>query len=134
MRTPVFQRPKNDFSIMRLATGQAIVRLYAAYVETPEACAPLTANVVEMKVPDMPDLEMDVLHRFSFYYNKAAAEEIKYLTQQYKKVVCAAIAKSPPGKKEKIIDKADSMIHAIAYGDKGFITQQEFAKMLKHFI
>lgn len=36
MRTPVFKRPEKDIQIIRLATGEAVVRLYAAYVETPK--------------------------------------------------------------------------------------------------
>lgn len=36
MRTPVFNRPKNDIRILRLATGYAVVTLYASYVETPK--------------------------------------------------------------------------------------------------
>ncbi|MBR1494244.1 MAG: hypothetical protein IJ601_04265 [Acidaminococcaceae bacterium] len=94
----------------------------------------MTANVVEIKIPDSPDLEMDVLHRFSYYYNKAVAEEIKFLTTQYAKVVNGIVSQLPPGKKEAVIEKADAMIRAIAQGDKPFITQQEFAKILKYYI
>lgn len=138
MRSPVFDRPVNDIRIIRLATGYAVVRLYASYVETPELLstggAHLTANVVEIKIPDSPDLEMDVLHRFSYYYNKAVAEETKFLTTQYAKMVNGIISQLPPGKKEAVIEKADAMIRAIAQGDKPFITQQEFAKILKYYI
>ena len=122
---------------MRLATGYAVVKLYAAYVETPELLSAgrgcLTANVVEIKVPDMPDLEMDVIHRFSSYYNRALKEEIKFLTQQYSKVVNEIISQLPPGKKEAIIAKADEIIRQIAHGDKPFITKQDFAKILKSY-
>lgn len=134
MRGPLFKKPENNFTILRLATGEAIVKLHAAYVEDPDAPVPLTANVVEIKVPDSPDLEMDVLHRFSYYYNKAVAEEIKFLTTQYAKVVNGIISQLPPGKKEAVIEKADAMIRAIAHGDKPFIIQQEFAKTLKYYI
>ncbi len=134
MRGPLFKKPKNNFTILRLTTGEAIVKLHAAYVEDPDTPVPLTANVVEIKVPDSPDLEMDVLHRFSYYYNKAVAEEIKFLTTQYTKVVNGIISQLPPGKKEAVIEKADAMIRAIAQGDKPFIIQQEFAKILKYYI
>ena len=111
--------------------------MYAAYVETPELLSAgrgcLTANVVEIKVPDMPDLEMDVIHRFSSYYNRALKEEIKFLTQQYSKVVNEIISQLPPGKKEAIIAKADEIIRQIAHGDKPFITKQDFAKILKSY-
>ena len=56
MRSPVFDRPVNDIRIIRLATGYAVVRLYASYVERPELLstggAHLIANVVEIKIPD----------------------------------------------------------------------------------
>lgn len=138
MRTPVFKRPKNDIRILRLATGYAVVRLYAAYVETPELLSTggghLTANAVEIKVPDMPDLEMDVIHRFAYYYDRAVREEIKWLTLQYSKVVNEIVAKLPPGKKQAVITKTDEIIRQIAHGDKPFIIQQEFAKILKYYI
>ncbi len=139
MRTPVFNRPKNDIRILRLATGYAVVTLYASYVETPKELLStggvhLTANAVEIKVPDRPDLEMDVIHRFSFYYDRAVREEIMFLRKQYAKVINETIAKLPPGKKEEVITKADTMIRQIAHGDKPFIIQQEFAKILKYYI
>ena len=139
MRTPVFNRPKNDIRILRLATGYAVVTLYASYVETPKELLStggvhLTANAVEIKVPDMPDLEMDVIHRFAYYYDRAVREEIKWLTLQYSKVVNEIVAKLPPGKKQAVITKADEIIRQIAHGDKPFITQQEFAKILKYYI
>lgn len=134
MRGPLFKKPENNFTVMRLSTGEAVLKLYAAYMEDPDAPVPLTANVVKIKIPDSPDLEMDVLHRFSYYYNKAVAEEIKFLTTQYAKVVNGIISQLPPGKKEAVIEKADAMIRAIAQGDKPFITQQEFAKILKYYM
>ena len=139
MRTPIFNRSKNDIRIVRLATGYAVVTLYASYVETPKELLSmggvhLTANAVEIKVPDRPELEMDVIHRFAYYYDMAVREEIKWLTQQYAKVVNEIVAKLPPGKKEAVITKADTMIRQIAHGDKPFITQQEFAKILKYYI
>ena len=132
MRGPLFKKPENNFTIMRLATGEAVLKLYAAYVEDPDAPVPLTANAVEIKIPDSPDLEMNVLHRFSYFYSKAVTEEIKFFTKQYAKVVSEMASKLPPGKKEAVIEKADSMIRQIANGDKPFITQQEFAKFLKY--
>ena len=137
MRTPVFRRPENDIVIIRLATGEAVVRLYVSYVETPELVAtgaPLSANVVEIKVPDSPDLEMDVLHRFSYYYEKALQEEIEFLTGQYRKVVVDLMGRLPPGKKEAVAEQADRIIRAIAVGDKPFVTQQELAKILKMYV
>ena len=139
MRTPIFNRSKNDIRIVRLATGYAVVTLYASYVETPKELLSmggvhLTANAVEIKVPDRPELEMDVIHRFAYYYDMAVREEIKWLTQQYAKAVNEIVAKLPPGKKEAVITKADTMIRQIAHGDKPFITQQEFAKILKYYI
>ncbi len=138
MRTPVFIRPENDIVIIRLATGEAVVRLYVSYVETPRQVSTggvlLSANVLETKVPDSPDLEMDVLHRFSFYYEKALQEEIEFLTGQYRKVVEDLLRRLPPGKKEAVAEQADRIIRAIAAGDKPFVTQQELAKILKMYV
>lgn len=138
MRTPVFIRPEKDIVIIRLATGEAVVRLYVSYVETPRQVSTggvlLSANVLETKVPDSPDLEMDVLHRFSFYYEKALQEEIEFLTGQYRKVVEDLLRRLPPGKKEAVAEQADRIIRAIAAGDKPFVTQQELAKILKMYV
>lgn len=138
MRTPVFRRPEKDIVIIRLATGEAVVRLYVSYVETPRQVSTvgvlLSANVLETKVPDSPDLEMDVLHRFSFYYEKALQEEIEFLTGQYRKVVEDLMGRLPPGKKEAVAEQADRIIRAIAAGDKPFVTQQELAKILKMYV
>lgn len=138
MRTPVFKRPEKDIVIIRLATGEAVVRLYVSYVETPRQVSTggvlLSANVLETKVPDSPDLEMDVLHRFSVYYEKALQEEIEFLTGQYRKVVEDLLGRLPPGKKEAVAEQADRIIRAIAAGDKPFVTQQELAKILKMYV
>ena len=138
MRTPVFRRPEKDMVIIRLATGEAVVRLYVSYVETPRQVSTggvlLSANVLETKVPDSPDLEMDVLHRFSYYYEKALQEEIEFLTGQYRKIVVDLMGRLPPGKKEAVAEQADRIIRAIAAGDKPFVTQQELAKILKMYI
>lgn len=138
MRTPVFRRPEKDIVIIRLATGEAVVRLYVSYVETPRQVSTvgvlLSANVLETKVPDSPDLEMDVLHRFSYYYEKALREEVEFLTGQYQKVVDNLIGRLPPGKKAAVVEQADRIIQAIAAGDKPFITQQELAKILKMYV
>lgn len=138
MRTPVFRRPEKDIVIIRLATGEAVVRLYVSYVETPRQVSTggvlLSANVLETKVPDSPDLEMDVLHRFSVYYEKALQEEIEFLTGQYRKVVEDLLGRLPPGKKEAVAEQADRIIRAIAAGNKPFVTQQELAKILKMYV
>lgn len=94
----------------------------------------MTANVLETKVPDTPDLEMDVLHRFSLYYERALAEEIDFLTGQYQKVVDSLIWKLPPGKRERLVGEADRIIREIATGDKPFVTQQDMAKILKMYM
>ena len=94
----------------------------------------LSANVLDIKVPDSPDLEMDVLHRFSYYYEKALQAEVEFLTGQYQKVVDGLVWKLPPGKKEAVIENADRIIREIAAGDKPFVTQQELEKILKMYI
>ncbi len=138
MRTPVFKRPEKDIQIIRLATGEAVVRLYAAYVETPKVLSTggvlLSANVLEVKVPDSPDLELDVIHRFSHYYNLALEQEVLFLTEQYQKVVDNLVWRLPPGKKEAVVDRADRIIRDIAAGDKPFVTQQDLERILKMYI
>lgn len=138
MRTPVFKRPENDIQIIRLTTGYAVVRLYASYVETPEILstggAHRTANVVEIKVPDRLGLETDVINRFSYYYEMAMRDEIKWLTRQYARTVNGLVAKLPPGKKVAVIEKADQMIKEIARGDKEFLIWQDMEKVLKQYI
>lgn len=138
MRTPVFIRPKNDIRIVRLeTTGYAVVSLYASYVETPELVAtgvPLTANVVEIKVPDRPTLEAEVLQNFSGFYTLAVREEMKWLSRQYAKVVNGLAVQLPPAKKVIVVEKADQIIREIAHGDQPFITQQDLEKLLKQYI
>ena len=138
MRTPVFKRPKNDIRIRRLeTTGYAVVSLYASYVETPELVAtgvPLTANVVEIKVPDRPTLEAEVKENFSGFYTLAIREEMKWLSRQYAKVINGMAANLPPAKKAAVVEKADEIIRQIAHGDQPFITQQDLEKLLKQYI
>ncbi len=133
MRTHVFLRPKNDIHITRLATGNAVVRLYTAYIENPlkHGIISTTANVVETTVPDRPDLEAHVLRHWKHYYDKAVREEIAYLSGQYEKTISDTLAKLPPGKKKEVADFADDYIRQIANGDKPFIIKQEFEKILK---
>jgi len=132
MRTPIFKRPDKDIHITRLATGKAVIRLYAAYVESPLAhrTVLITANVVETTVPDRPDLEAHILRHWKHYYDKAVQEEISYLSGQYEKVIRDALAKLPPGKKAEVADRADEYIRAIAHGDKPFVQKQKFAKII----
>lgn len=138
MRTPVFKRPENDIRILRLTTGYAVVSLYASYVETPELLstggAHLTANVVDIKVPDKADLADDVIKNFPSYYERAVREEMKWLSRQYARVVNGIVLKVPPEKKVFIIDKADKTIREIARGDQPFLTQQDMEKLLKQYI
>ena len=136
MRTTIFRRPENDIHITRLATGKAIVRLYTAYIENPlgHGTFSTTANVVETTVPDRPDLEAHVLRHWKHYYDKAVQEEIAYVSGQYEKTINDTLAKLPPGKKKEVADFADDYIRQIAHGDKPFIIQQEFAKILKYYI
>ena len=88
MRTPIFHRPDNAIHITRLATGKAVIRLYAAYIESPSehGTTLVTANVVETTVLDRPDLESHVLRHWQYYYNKAVQDEIDFLSRQYKSV------------------------------------------------
>lgn len=94
----------------------------------------LSANVLEVKVPDSPDLELDVIHRFSHYYNLALEQEVLFLTEQYQKVVDNLVWRLPPGKKEAVVDRADRIIRDIAAGDKPFVTQQDLERILKMYI
>lgn len=138
MRTPIFVKPENDIHIIRLATGYAIVKLFSGYVETQKSSydkrPSLTANVVEIKVRDAPGLEKEIISRFSYYYNQAVKEEIKFLTRQYAKVVNEIVSKLAPGKKDAVIQKVNEMVRQIANGDRQFVTQQSFAKMLKSYV
>ena len=132
MRTTVFRRPENDIHITRLATGKAVIRLYAAYIETPlrHGTVSTTANVVETTVPDRPDLEAHVLRHWKFYYDKALQEETGYLTGQYEKVLRETLAKLPPGKKKDAEDRARKLIREIARGDIWFVMQKDFGKRI----
>jgi len=122
--------------ITRLATGKAVVRLYTAYIENPlkHGTISTTANVVEITVPDRPDLEAHILRHWKHYYDKAVQEEIRYLSGQYEKVIRETLSKLPPGKKKDVEDYAKEFIRAVANGDKWFITQQELSKVLKFHI
>ncbi len=130
----MFSRPENGIRIIRLGTGEAVVRLYASYVETPRQTADdgvyLSANVLDIKVPDSPDLEMDVLHRFSWYYDQALQAEVEFLTGQYKKVVDGLVGMLPPGKKEAVIANADRIIREIAAGDRPYVLQRDMERIL----
>ncbi len=93
-----------------------------------------TANIVDVTVPDLPDLEMDVLHRWPWYYNKAIEQETEYLRGQYKDTVDGLLATLPPGKKAAVVDKAEAVIRAIAHGDRPYIIRQDLLKILKQTI
>lgn len=135
MRQLVLTKPKNGFRINRLATGEAVVSLYAGYIETPVAGRMmLTANIVDVKVADSPDLEMDVLHRWPWYYNKAIEQETEYLRGQYKDTVDGLLATLPPGKKAAVVDKAEDLIRKIAHGDQHYLIRQDLLKILKRNI
>ncbi len=90
--------------------------------------------MLDIKVPDSPDLMLDVVHRFSYYHKKALEAEIVFLTEQYRRVVEGIIYRLPPGKRSAVYDKAGEIIRQIANGDKPFLTQQEFGKILKYCI
>mgnify|MGYP006873012627 CR=1 FL=1 len=135
MRQLVLTKPKNGFRINRLATGYAVVSLYAGYIETPvSGRTMLTANIVDVKVADSPDLEMDVLRRWPWYYKKALENEVQYLREQYKKTVDELLATLPPGKKSAVVDKAEEIIRKIAYGDQHYLIRQDLLKILKQNI
>ncbi|SDC69396.1 hypothetical protein SAMN04487864_11518 [Succiniclasticum ruminis] len=136
MRSPIFKRPTDDIHITRLATGKAVVRMYAAYIENPMKHGTVftTANVVETVVYDRPDLEAHVLRHWKFYYDKAVQDEIKYLSALYGKVIREAQSTQPPGKKRDIEERANNYIRQIANGDTPFLIQQDFAKYLKQHI
>ena len=93
-----------------------------------------TANIVDVKVPDLPDLEMDVLHRWSWYYDKAIEQETEYLRDQYKDTVDGLLATLPPGKKAAVVEKSEEIIRAIAHGDQHFLIRQDLLKILKQNI
>ncbi len=91
----------------------------------------MTANIVDVTVPDSPDLEMDVLHRFPWYYRKAIEQETDFLRGQYKETVDGLLATLPPGKKAAVVDKAEEIIRQIAHGDQTFLIRQDLLKILK---
>ena len=93
-----------------------------------------TANIVDVTVPDLPDLEMDVLHRWPWYYNKAIEQETEYLRGQYKDTVDGLLATLPPGKKAAVVEKSEEIIRQIANGDKHFLIRQDLLKLLKQNI
>lgn len=136
MRQLVMNLPENSLKILRLSTGMAVVSLYAGIVEQPitDGKTLITANVISVTVPDSPDLEMDVLHRWQFYYEKALDNEIHYLRGQYKKPVDDLLATLPPGKKAAVVDKAEAVIRAIAHGDRPYLIRQDLLKILKQNI
>lgn len=136
MRQLILRRPENGFRINRLATGMAVVSLYVGIIEQPitDGKTLITANVISITVPDSPDLEMDVLHRWQFYYDKALDNEIHYLRGQYKKPVDELLATLPPGKKAAVVDKAEAVIRAIAHGDRPYLIRQDLLKILKQNI
>lgn len=136
MRQLVIFLPENNLRILRLSTGMAVVSLYAGVVEEPMTNGRIitTANIVDVTVPDLPDLEMDVLHRWPWYYNKAIEQETEYLRGQYKDTVDGLLATLPPGKKAAVVDKAEAVIRAIAHGDRPYIIRQDLLKILKQNI
>lgn len=93
-----------------------------------------TANIVDVTVPDLPDLEMDVLHRWPWYYNKAIEQETEFLREQYKETVDKLLAMLPPGKKAAVVDKSEEIIRKIAHGDHPFLIRQDLLKVLKQNI
>ena len=136
MRQLVISLPEKNFRILRLSTGMAVVSLYAGVVEEPMTNGRImtTANIVDVTVPDLPDLEMDVLHRWPWYYNKAIEQETEYLRGQYKDTVDGLLATLPPGKKAAVVEKSEEIIRQIANGDKPFLIRQDLLKILKQNI
>ncbi len=136
MRQLILRRPENGFQINRLATGRAVVSLYVGIIEQPlpDGNVLETANIISVTVPDLPDLEMDVLHRWQFYYDKALENEIQYLREQYKKPVDGLLATLPPNKKAAVVDKVEAIIRSIASGDRPYLIRQDLLKILKQNI
>ncbi len=93
-----------------------------------------TANIVDVTVPDMPDLEMDVMHRWPWYYKKAIEQETEYLRKQYKDTIDKLLAMLPPGKKAAVVEESEDIIRKIAYGDQPFLIRQDLLKKLKQKI
>ena len=136
MRQLVLTKPKNGFRINRLATGLAVVSLYTGYVEEPlpNGRVLTTANIVDITVPDLPDLEMDLQHRWPWYYDKALEQEMEYLRGQYKETIDKLLATLPPGKKAAVVEKSEEIIRKIAHGDQHFLIRQDLLKILKQNI
>ena len=135
MRTLIIQRPDNDLRILRLSTGEAVVKMYSGYVEEyVSGRLMVTANMVEVKVADSPELETDVLENWSRYYNMALASEIEYLREQYRKTVDDLLGTLLPEKKEAVVEKTEEIIRNIAHGDKPFLIRQDLLKLLKQNI
>jgi hypothetical protein len=132
MRTLIIQRPDNDIRILRLSTGEAVVKMYSGYVEEyVSGSLMVTANMVEVKVVDSPELEAEVLNNWSKYYNMALASEIEYLRGQYRKTVDDLLRTLLPEEKEAVVEKAEEIIRNIAHGDKPFLIRQDLLKLLK---
>lgn len=132
MRTLIIQRPDNDIRILRLSTGEAVVKMYSGYVEEyVSGRLMVTANMVEVKVVDSPELEAEVLNNWSKYYNMALASEIEYLRRQYRKTVDDLLRTLLPEEKEAVVEKAEEIIRNIAHGDKPFLIRQDLLKLLK---
>jgi hypothetical protein len=135
MRTLIIQRPDNDIRILRLSTGEAVVKMYSGYVEEyVSGRLMVTANMVEVKVVDSPELEAEVLNNWSKYYNMALASEIEYLRGQYRKTVDDLLRTLLPEEKEAVVEKAEEIIRNIAHGDKPFLIRQDLLKLLKQNI
>ena len=132
MRTLIIQRPDNDIRILRLSTGEAVVKMYSGYVEEyVSGRLMVTANMVEVKVVDSPELEAEVLNNWSKYYNMPLASEIEYLRGQYRKTVDDLLRTLLPEEKEAVVEKAEEIIRNIAHGDKPFLIRQDLLKLLK---
>lgn len=135
MRTLIIQRPDNDIHVLRLSTGEAVVKMYSGYVEEyVSGRLMVTANMVEIKVVDSPELESDVLNNWGQYYNMALASEIEYLREQYQKTVDDLLRTLLPEEKEAVVEKAEEIIRNIAHGDKPFLIRQDLLKLLKQNI
>ena len=136
MRQLVINLPSNNLKISHLSTGMAVVSLYSGIVEQPteNGMVLTTANVVSVKVSDVPGLEEDILNNRKRYHDLAVAQEIDYLRGQYKKTVDALKYGLSTKQKEAVTELSEKIIRQIAHGDKPFVTQQELTKILKYHI
>lgn len=135
MRTLIIAQPENNISIMKLSTGEAVVKMYSGFVEEyVRGRLLVTANVVKLKVNNSPGLESDVLERWDRYYGMALESEIDYLRNQYRKTVDDLLATLPPGKKAAVVEKSEEIIRKIAHGDHPFLIRQDLVKVLKQNI